>query len=170
MNIYLFCRCWYLLLLGLLILRPCILSSLQNAASVITNCDSLFITKCGKWYYNVRQFYYYKSTTEHGSQHCCNINCILNICRQYYSSLCTLWKTWVSTSPPASKFWVLQVWHIFHALSVMTILLATGSSFQTKAWPCVFLFDRGSGVFRKINVCSAVPFQFTNMENSWERS
>ena len=26
--------------------------------SVVTNCDSLFITKCDKWYYNVRQFYY----------------------------------------------------------------------------------------------------------------
>ena len=60
---YLFCRCWYFLLLGLLIFRPCILSSLQNAASVITKCD--------KWYY--------KSATEHGSQHCCDINCILNI-------------------------------------------------------------------------------------------
>ena len=30
------------------------------------------------------------------------------------------------------------------------------------AWPCVFLFDRGSGVSRKINACLAVPFKFTN--------
>ena len=44
----------------------------------------------------------------------------------------------------------------------MTILLATGSSFKTTAWPCVFLYDRGSGVSRKINVCSAVPFRFAN--------
>ena len=43
----------------------------------------------------------------------------------------------------------------------MTILLATGSSFQTTAWPCVFLFDGDQGS-RKINVCCAVPFKFTN--------
>ena len=30
------------------------------------------------------------------------------------------------------------------------------------AWPCVFWFDRGSGVSRKINFFSAVPLKFTN--------
>lgn len=118
---------------------------LLQSASGITMCDNFIIKR---------------SATKHGSQRCCNINCILNICRQYYSSESTLWKTFVATSQPASKFWVVQVWHcIFHALSVMTILLATGSSFQTTAWPCVFLYDRGSGVSRNINVCPAVPFK-----------
>ena len=50
------------------IARACLL---QNATSGITMCDSFIIKK---------------SATEHGSQRCCNINCILNICRQYYSS------------------------------------------------------------------------------------
>ena len=61
-----------------------------------------FITKCGKCCYKLRQlvynkvrqvvlqcatiFFIKKGATEHGSQRCCNINCILNICRQYFSS------------------------------------------------------------------------------------
>ena len=44
---------------------------LQSAASGIKMCDNFIIKK---------------SATERGSQRCCNINCVLNICRQYYSS------------------------------------------------------------------------------------
>ena len=47
---YYYCRCcccrWWHLLLGLLVLRPSISSLLQSATSVITKCDSFFITKC----------------------------------------------------------------------------------------------------------------------------
>ena len=47
---YYYCRCcccrWWRLLLGLLVLRPSISSLLQSATSVITKCDSFFITKC----------------------------------------------------------------------------------------------------------------------------
>ena len=50
---------------------------LQSAASGITMCDNFIIKK---------------GATEHGSQRCRNINCILNICLQYYSSESTLLK------------------------------------------------------------------------------
>ena len=39
---------WWYLLLGLLVLRPCISSLLQSATSVLTKCDSLFYYK-GRW-------------------------------------------------------------------------------------------------------------------------
>ena len=43
------------LITGLLVLRPSISNLLQSATSVITKCDSFFITKCDKCYYKVRQ-------------------------------------------------------------------------------------------------------------------
>ena len=78
---YCCCCCWGCdLLLGLLVLRPCISSLLQSATSVLTKCDSLFyykgrwsvISKCDSFflesatsvftksdrYYEVRQFYF----------------------------------------------------------------------------------------------------------------
>ena len=55
-SIAYYCCCrWWHLLLGFLVLRPSISSLLQSATSVITKCDSFFITKCDKCYYKVRQ-------------------------------------------------------------------------------------------------------------------
>ena len=61
------------------------------------------------------------------------------------------------------------IWHIFHAFSAKTtawvsstgcfVLLYNGLAVRLLSF---FLYDQGSGVSKKINVCSATPFKFTN--------